>query len=251
MYTQIAGLEIYYQKTGKGKDLIMLHGWGGDVSTFWPVVDFLKGSFTLYLMDLPGFGRSQLPKKPFYVSNYSEVVAGLIENLKLNKPIILGHSVGGRIAIKLAATRPNLLSKLILESSAGILPKRDLIRFMIYPFAKFFHFGIPAFFGIKDKLRHIFYKKLESDYITAGPMQETLTNILKEDLTGDLRKIKPETLLIWGANDPTKEASLKNGKKMYRAILNARIEVFENTGHFPHLEQPALFVSFVKDFAEQ
>ena len=61
MYSRIKGLNIYFQKIGKGENLIMLHGWGQDVSTFWGIVVFLKDKYTVYLIDLPGFGRSDLP----------------------------------------------------------------------------------------------------------------------------------------------------------------------------------------------
>ncbi len=249
MYIKIDDQNIYYQKLGKGKNLILLHGWKQDVSTWYGVVDELKKDFTLWLIDLPGFGRSDIPKKVFRVSDYSEIIFQFIKKLNLKNPILLGHSVGGRIAIKLAAVHPELIDRLVLESSAGIQPKRDLIKYLIYPLVKMFHYFIPNIFNFKERLRYSFYKKLESDYLTAGSLKETLTNILKEDLMPDLSKIKVETLLIWGEKDPTKEASLRNGKLMYKLIPNSRIEVLEEIGHFPHLENPERFVYYVKDFS--
>lgn len=249
MYLIINNHNIYYQKIGKGKDLIMLHGWGNDVSSFWGVTDLLKDDFTLWLIDLPGFGRSDTPKTPFKMVDYANTIEEFIKSQKLNKPILLGHSLGGRTAIKLASHPEggNVVSKLVLEASAGIKPKRDVFKTLIYPLAKLSHF-IPNIFNLKERLRILFYKSLESDYVNAGKMKLTLKNILEEDLTPDLGKIKNETLLIWGEKDPTKEASLKNGKKMYKLIKNSRIEVMDNVGHFPHLEKPAEFARLVKDF---
>lgn len=248
MYTQVNGHNIYYQKIGKGKDLIMLHGWGQDVSTWWGIVDQLKNDFTLWLLDLPGFGRSDTPKKPFTVSDYAEIVGEFIRDNEIDKPILLGHSLGGRVAIKLACQpRVVKLNKLILESSAGIKPKQDFLKPLIYPLAKLSKL-IPNFFNLKEKIRVWFYKSLESDYINAGPLKKTLKNILEEDLTEDLPKIEVETLLIWGEKDPTKEASLKNAKKMYQLIENSRLEVLDNVDHFPHLENPGMFVYWVKEF---
>ncbi|MBI2022360.1 alpha/beta hydrolase [Candidatus Daviesbacteria bacterium] len=247
MYVSINNQNIYFQKLGKGPDLIMLHGWGNDVSSFWGISQILKENFTIYLIDLPGFGRSDPPKTAFNIVDYANIIKGFIESQNLKKPDLLGHSLGGRTAIKLASKNPDLLGKLILEASAGIKPKRDLYKTLIYPLAKLAKF-IPNIFSIKEKLRYIFYKSLESDYLKAGEMKQTLANILEEDLTEDLSKIKTETLLIWGEKDPTKEASLKNGKKMYQLIKNCRIEVLDNVGHFPHLEQPEKFVQLIKDF---
>src|SRR3989344_7528691 len=102
MYITLNDQNIYYQKIGQGKNLIMLHGWKQDVSTFHNVGDILKENFTVWLIDLPGFGRSESPKKAFTVSDYSKIIAEFIKEQKINKPHLLGHSVGGNIAIKFA-----------------------------------------------------------------------------------------------------------------------------------------------------
>lgn len=249
MYLQINDLNIYFQKTGRGKVLIMLHGWGQDVSTFWGIIEFLKDKYTVYLLDLPGFGKSDSPKNPLTTLDYAKIVKEFMSKQKINKPIILGHSFGGRIAIKLSSIYPKVIDKLILEDSAGIRSKMSFFRIIVYIPVKIFHYLIPNIFNLKDKTRYKFYKKLGLDYINAGILIDTFKNILNEDLSDDLRKIDVETLLIWGEKDSTGEASLKNGKKMYQLINNSRIEVFEGVGHFPHLEKPEKFAYYVKNFS--
>ncbi|MDO8429154.1 MAG: alpha/beta hydrolase [Candidatus Daviesbacteria bacterium] len=246
MYIAVNNQNVYFQKVGTGPDLIMLHGWGQDVSSFWGVLDGLKTDFTIWLIDLPGFGRSDLPQKPFTVSNYVSVINSFIEENKIKKPILLGHSLGGRIALKLAAHYPETIDKLILEDAAGIKPKQDSLKPIFYLLAKIFKV-FPDIFKLKTRLRHYFYSSLESDYLTAGEMKETLTKILAEDLTPDLSKIKTETLILWGEKD--RAVPLKDGKKMYQLIANSRLEVIDEIGHFPHLEKPNLFIHYVKDFA--
>ncbi|MCL4366619.1 alpha/beta hydrolase [Patescibacteria group bacterium] len=246
MYLTVNSQNIFYQKVGLGPNLIMLHGWSQDLSSFFSVVDLLKSDFTLWLIDLPGFGRSTLPQKPFTVADYAEIIAQLIAKEHLYKSHLLGHSLGGRIAIKIAANHPQLINKLILEDSAGIKPQQDLVKPLLFLGAKFFNLVIPNIFNFKNKMRQSFYQSLEADYLTAGAMKPTLKNILAEDLTNNLAKIKNETLIIWGEKD--RAVSLKDGKKMYQLIPNCRLEVFEETGHFPHLEKPELFAQFLKDF---
>lgn len=248
MYTTLLGQQLYYQKVGKGQNLILLHGWANDASSFWGVVEELKKDFTLYLIDLPGFGRSELPKRAFFVKDYADVIKEFISKGKIKDPIVLGHSVGGRIAIKLAAHNPNLLKKLVLEDAAGIRPKRDIPKFLFYIIAKIMKVIIPNIFHLREKIRTWFYKTLESDYLNVGPMKNTFTNILNEDLTPELSKIKAETLLIWGEKDPTLEASPGNGKLMYKLIPNSRIEFIENVGHHPHIENPTMFIYWVRNF---
>lgn len=246
MYITVNNQEIYYQKLGNGKDLIMLHGWKQDVSSFHNVAEELKKHFTLWLIDLPGFGRSENPKKPFTVSDYAEIIKEFIKLNKIIKPHLLGHSVGGNISIKLAAENGELINKLVLESSSGIRPNREIWKLIIYPLAKAFHYLIPNIFRIKDKIRHMVYWRLEADYINAGNLKSTLNNILNEDLFSLLPKIKNQTLLIWGEND--RQVKLIYGRKMYRKIPNSRLEVFEKTAHFPHIENLKLFLYFVIDF---
>lgn len=248
MYITINSQEIYYQKLGSGKDLIMLHGWKQDVSSFHNVAEELKKHFTLYLIDLPGFGRSENPKKPFTVSDYSEIIYQFIRKLKLKKPALLGHSHGGRVAIKLASIHPEILGKLILEDAAGIRPRKDLGAYAVYFFAKTFHFLMPNFFNLKNKLRRNFYKRLQSDYLDALDLKKTLINVINEDLSQDLPKIKNETLLIWGENDTNAESSLEFGKKMYTLIPNSKIVSLPDVGHFPHTENPQTFLYYVMDF---
>ncbi len=250
MYTDINNQNIYYQKLGEGKDLIMLHGWKQDVSSFHNVAQELKKHFTLWLIDLPGFGRSENPQKDFTIEDYADTVTQFIKKNKIQKPNLLGHSVGGRIGIVLANKYPEVIDKLVLEDSAGIRPKRDLVKFIIYPFAKLFKYLMPNILGIKNKLRHKFYKNFESDYLNAGKLKGTLTNILKEDLTNHLSKIKTRTLIIWGSDDPNQESSPRNARIMYRKIPFSKLEFIEGAGHFPHLTHPEKFLYYVVDFLE-
>lgn len=248
MYLDINGGKIYYQKVGKGRDLIILHGWKQDVSSFWEVSEKLKDSFKIWLIDLPGFGRSDESKQSFTILDYAKIIFGFISKNKIKNPILFGHSLGGNVSIKLAALHPKLIDKLILEDSSGIRPQNNPFKLLLYLLAKIFHYLIPNIFGIKDKIRHKLYQKLESDYFNAGNLKGTLINILNEDLTDDLPKIRCETLIIWGENDQV--VKLKYGKKMYQLISDSKIEIIENSGHFPHLENPERFVYYVKLFCE-
>ena len=153
MYITINRQVIYYQKVGKGKNLILLHGWGMDVSSFWQMVDFLKDNFTLWLIDLPGFGKSDLPKKTFTISDYAKIVAEFIKKNRIKKPALFGHSYGGKITIKLAVLYPNLIDKLILEASSGINPDKTILQTLIFPVAKLGHFLLPEIFCFSHHLQ--------------------------------------------------------------------------------------------------
>lgn len=247
MYCEVEGQNIYFQKVGKGRDLILIHGWGADVSNFWPIVGLLKDSFTLWLLDLPGFGRSDLPKKQFAISDFAKVIAEFIKKNNIKNPVVFGHSYGGKVSIKLASLYPNLINKLILEGASGITPQKSLFQILLFPIAKISHFLLPDLFNTKSKIRAKLYKKLESDYADAGQMKDIFVNTLKEDLTADLEKIQTETLLIWGEND--RAVPLTYGKRMYQLVRNSKLITLEDVGHFPHIKWPERVAYFVKDFS--
>ena len=247
MFHQYKGIQIYYQTTGNGKDLILLHGWKQDVSTWWGVVDLLKTDFKLWLIDLPGFGRSDTPKKPWNVSDYADAVGDFIKKQTIKKPILLGHSLGGNISIKIVAKYPNLISKLILEDTSGLRKKSTLKQSILFILAKLIKYSLPNIFNLKEILRVKFYASIGSDYLGAGDLKATFQNIVDEDLSSDAKKIITDTLIIWGEHD--REVPVTSGKKLYHLIKNSRIEIMEGVDHFPHLENPNLFTYYVKDFS--
>ncbi len=245
MYTTTNNQSIYYQKVGKGLNLVLLHGFGQDVSTWWGITDLLKDDFTLWLIDLPGFGRSENPKKPFSVKDYADIIQGFIKENKITNATVLGHSLGGRVAIKLASLHPYDLTRLVLEDTAGIRPDKNILQSLSLPAAKIIKYLMPDLFGLKTRLRHRVYRKLESDYLTALD-KPTFINVINEDLTSDMKKIKTETLVLWGEKDRT--VPLVNARRIYQIIGNSRLEIIDNVGHFPHLENPVIFAYWVKNF---
>lgn len=246
MYLTLSDQQIYYQKLGKGADLILLHGWKQDVSSFHNISEILKDHFTLWLIDLPGFGRSENPKRPFYVKDYAEIIEEFIKQNKLKNPNLLGHSLGGRVGIKLASQNPEILNKLVLESSAGIKHEHDLLRMASFALAKIFNVLIPDSLSLKKYLKHKFYKQVGSDYDDAKELKSTFVNIINEDLTPDLPKIKTQTLVIGGELDTA--VPPRDQKKMYRKIPDSKLEILDNIAHFPHLENPSKFLYYVTDF---
>ena len=238
-------MNLYFQKVGKGSDLIMLHGWGHDLSTWWGVVDFLKNDFTLWLIDLPGFGRSAIPEKTLTLDDCADEIAKFIKIKKIKKPVLLGHSFGGSVVIKLTSKYPHLISKLILEASAGIRPKPTIFNRLSFLISKIINF-FPNFLNAKNRLKNWFYKIIGSDYFTVGPLKKTYLKVIREDLTNDAKKIQQETLIIWGEDDKT--LPIARGKKLYQLIKNSRLEILENCGHAPHIKNPYLFTNYVKDF---
>ena len=123
----IGRLKIYYEVAGSGEPVLLLHGWANDVETLRPLMGMVKElGFRVYAVDLPGFGLSDMPEGSWGVDEYVNFVRKLLDELALNRVSIVGHSFGGRIAIKLAARDAQRINKMILVDSAGIKPDRSI-----------------------------------------------------------------------------------------------------------------------------
>lgn len=250
MTTKIAGLNIYFEVWGQGKELLMLHGWGGNGREFHPVKDSLAEKFKLIIPDLPGFGNSDIPKKPWTLTDYVIFIDKFLKDLKINNPDFLGHSFGGSILIKLATAYPRK-GKLILVDSAGIrkLTLKKAVGKMLVETGKLI-FNLPFLNYFYSSSRNLLYNIInEWDYVKAGNLKETFINVINENLALHLVKIKNPTLIVWGENDSV--TPLKDGRFLHRQIKNSHFAVIKNAGHLPFFDHPNQFCQIVTDFIKQ
>lgn len=252
MNITINNLNVHYIKEGKNSEqnVILLHGWGASIESFRPVIQNLASKCCVYAIDMPGFGSSQKPPVDYCVENYSEIVYKFIEELKLENVILVGHSFGGRVIIKLVGKLGYKPKKIILVDSAGIKPKRKM-RFYVKVFTfKVIKKVLRIFLG-KDRATKLINKyrgKVGSaDYKAADDvMKEVFKNVVQEDLTQYLENIKVPTLLVWGENDT--ETPLSDGKKMESLIENSGLVVLKNAGHFSYLNNLSEFLLIINNF---
>ena len=112
MKIKIKGIFVNYIQYGNGKDILLLHGWGQNIAMMKPIGDSLCSKYRITILDFPGFGESDEPDVAWTIGDYADLIKELINNLKIEKPIIMGHSFGGRVAIKYSSDNP--IEKLIL-----------------------------------------------------------------------------------------------------------------------------------------
>jgi pimeloyl-ACP methyl ester carboxylesterase len=233
---QVDGLTVRSQVGGQGPQVLLLHGWGGAIESFAPVLDELHRSYQVAAFDLPGFGKSSLPPSTWGSADYAHLTLKVMERLKLDRPHLIGHSFGGQVSIHLAATAPERVGKLVLVCSAGIRMRPALpIRLKRTAARLGKWMGVHGGW-IGEKLRAEVYRRVRSrDYADAGPLRPTLVRVINEDLTPLLPLIRSPTLLVWGAHD--RDVPLSAAQVMARQIPNTRLVVFENSGHFAYLDQ--------------
>lgn len=222
-----------------------MHGWRSNKEIWQQVISQLATcNLQLISLDLPGFGASPAPKKAWSMGDYAQTMKEFIEKLELKNVIVVGHSFGGRIGIKLASHYPELVKKLILVDSAGFAmasKKKNLMAAaakVVKPFFK------PKFM---QGLRRQIYKTIGAeDYVATPELQKTFVKVTSEDLTEDMKKINTPTLLVWGEND--KETPVEFGQRMHLEIRDSNLEIIPNAGHFSFLDKPEEFVKILVNF---
>lgn len=248
MKIDIDGLEINYIDEGNGKEVLLLHGWGGSIQTMIPIFNIIKDKFRVLIVDLPGFGQSDIPKKPWNSYDYAESIYKLIKKLNLKDLIIFGHSHGGRISIILSS-KYNIASKLILIDSAGIIPKRTAkyyIKVYWFKLLKKIYLLLPA--KNKQEKLNRFYKKYGSrDYRDSdGIMRQTMVKVINDNLSEQLPLIKVPTLLIWGEND--EDTPIYMGKYMEEKIPDSGLVLLKGAGHYSYVDNYDQFRAVINVF---
>ncbi len=258
MIFEHGGQSLYYERQGAGKPLLVLHGWGGRIESWLPVIRDFSALREVVALDFPGSGRSPEPGEPWSVTEYMELTAALIRQLDMAGVDILAHSFGARVAILLAATHPELAGKLVLTGAAGLVPERTgkkRARTTLYKALKGAAESAPvrAILGearvgaIREALVQHFGSR---DYRALTPgMRGTFNRVIRQDLRPCLPKIQSPALLIWGAKDT--ETPLWMGRVMEKEIPDAGLIVFEDAGHFAYLDRYPEFRAIVMKFLEE
>ena len=174
-------VDVNYIQYGKGKDVILLHGWGQNIEMMKFIGARLE-NFRVTIIDFPGFGDSTEPPFPWTVGDYTDLLYKLIKELKIKKPIIMGHSFGGRVAIKYASMYD--VEKLVLFASPfndnddQLRTKTKILKGLK---------RLPGMNKIGEFMKNFIGS---SDYKKASPtMRQVLVNAINEDLSNDAKKI--------------------------------------------------------------
>jgi len=246
---EVGGLRTFCRVAGEGPPVLLLHGWAGEGASLHPLTAHLAQRYRTIAPDLPGFGGTALPPGDWGVPEYADWTSQLLTKLGVPRAVFLGHSFGGRIAIYLAATRPELVERLILVDSAGIRPERTARQETAALASKAGRAasGVPVIGGIAERLRGRWHRAIGAeDYASAGPLQGTFVKIVNQDLRDLLPRIAVPTLLLWGANDDA--TPVEDGRLMEQLIPDARLIVFPAAGHFSYLERTAESCAAIDQF---
>ncbi|WP_242848715.1 alpha/beta fold hydrolase [Neofamilia massiliensis] len=250
MEKTIKDLKINYLDQGDFDNIaVFLHGWGASKETMVPIANLIKDRYRVVLIDLPGFGMSEEPKEVLNSYDYADYILDLIESLNITKASFFGHSFGGKISSIIAANHPEKVDKLILIDSAGLIPKRGIS----YYFKVYSYKAIKKFYKLlpiknkEEKLENFKKSRGSDDYQnSSGIMRKIMVTVVNENIAEDLKKIKADTLLIWGEDDDATPLYL--GKKFEQLIHKSGLVVLKNAGHFSYIDDYGTFSAVINSY---
>ena len=249
------GLEIAYERTGKGPPLVFVHGAGEDSRVWRPQLSALADEFTLVAWDEPGAGRSSDVPTDFQLSDYANCLAALIEAIALGPANVAGISWGGTLAQELYRHHPELVATLILVDTyagwKGSLPEEE-----VHARVKSLHRMLAAPDEFDPTLPGLFAADPPPEFVplleemAADVRPESLRTALLVMAEADQRDLLPRiivpTLLIWGEEDVRSPLSVAH--QFEQAIPKARLVVIAGAGHVSNLERPEEFNDAVREF---
>jgi pimeloyl-ACP methyl ester carboxylesterase len=228
---------------------------GGSWKDWSAILPAFAATHRVMAIDFPGFGDSGKPEVKYSIEWLTDVVEKFLQEQKMEGPIVIGHSMGGLVALNLAARPDSRVKKLIITDPVGIMgPEtrwesfegflRDEFRAMVDSFIK----------DQKPKTARDFFESVPKNPFTGNPLLpmtpsvQMTASIIDFDIHPKLSSIRQPTLILWGAKDPV--APPQDAPWLQKEIRHSTLVMVPNCGHSPMLEQPALFNQEVGKFLQ-
>jgi pimeloyl-ACP methyl ester carboxylesterase len=263
----LPGAEVNYAEIGKGPAVLLVHGIGGCWRNWLENLPHLARTHRAIALDLPGFGHSPMPDWPISMPAYGRLIRDFCEKLGIDRLAgLVGHSMGGLISTEAVVEQPARVERLVLAAAAGLsfshhqrvrkhgalLAFEAVVRPLARPFDTWLarpHGREVAFGALVRKpnqlRRELLWETIEPSLRAPG-FAPAIRAIAAYDGSDRADQIAVPTLVVWGRNDqivPVRDAD------RYRArIADARVEIFERTGHMLQFERPARFNALLDDF---
>jgi pimeloyl-ACP methyl ester carboxylesterase len=265
------GHELVFRRFGEGSAVLLVHGIAGSFETWDPVLPALGGGCDVIAPDLLGHGRSAKPRGDYSLGAHATVLRDLLRALEIDSATVVGHSMGGGIAMQFAYQFPERCERLVLVGSGGLgpevtallkaatLPGADLVlslatsdrmqRFVGSVLGPFRKMGL----SIRPSIAHI-AQHLASLEDRDARKAFILTARSVLDLHGQRIDARDRlhlaeqlpTMIIWGGRD--KLIPVAHAEHAHELVTGSRLEIFEEAGHFPHQDEPERFARVLLHF---
>jgi pimeloyl-ACP methyl ester carboxylesterase len=266
-FMKVDGMEIHTEHAGTGTPVILIHGYTSTLYTWRFNQPELAKNFSVWSLDLPGFGYSDKPKDFDYtLSGYADFVVKFMDAAGIKKAVLVGNSMGGGVAMETYLKYPDRVEKLVLIDSMGYPEKEGFILFtlMKYPVIGEVLMSFNYRWVIKDSLMSGIY--YNNKFVT-DDVVDSYYNVYKtpngrkaplwvgrriddaKDLNTDkIKTIKIPTLVIWGEEDTLIPVS--HAEYFKRDIQGSEVRIIPEAGHLPHEEHADVVNALITDFVK-
>lgn len=268
--TTVHGRSVAYAEAGSGPVLLLIHGMAGNFENWRAVIEPLARAHTVIAPDLPGHGESAPGGGDYSLGSLAAGLRDLLLALGHDRATLVGHSLGGGIAMQFTYQFPEMVERLVLVSSGGLGPEVSLIlRAAALPGADLF---IAATAGLGQRAGSVLGRGLAavgmrpsadvaevargyaslSEPERRGAFLATLRSVVgtggQRVAAGDRLYLADALplLIVWGSRDPI--IPVHHGEDAHKALSGSRLEVFDGVGHLPQLEAPGRFIAVLERF---
>jgi len=265
IYEPIFGGATYIYEAGKdhSKSIILVHGIGDEAASIWiKLMKMLAQSYHVVAFDLPGFGKSDIQNVLYSPDKYSKFIKWIKDSKTTGPVIILGHSLGGALALHFAATYPDLVESLIIIDAVGILHRAAYSKDFLHikeneNWPWLINKSLEKPFRFVNKLTGKTIEKMESEdssiqintilnneflrmvFLGGKPSAIAGLAVSDFDFSELIEKVTAPTLIIWGENDSI--APIRTAKILTAKLKRTHLEIIQQTGHAPMVESPKIF----------
>ncbi len=258
----INNIRLYYETHGEGPPLLLVAGLASDSQSWIPVLNSLKTHFKVIIFDNRGVGRTAPSDIPLNVHQMTDDCIALIKHLGLTGVNLLGHSMGGFIAMDCAIRYPEYIDRLILAGTAPLNSERNNLLFSDWAsgfesgmdpemwFRNIFYWVFSKRFFKDDKaLKEAIQFELSYPYPQSkAAFRNQVKAIADFNCSQDLSRIKSKTLVLFGDEDllfPEKDC-----RKLLEIISNSEFTVISDAAHSIHMDNPAAFTERILEFLQ-
>jgi pimeloyl-ACP methyl ester carboxylesterase len=246
--------DIFIDDTGKGYPLVLVHGYLGSSEMWCYQRDYLSNFCRVISPALPGFGESYKAQSLDSIHEMAKFIISIIDEKKIDKFNLLGHSMGGMIVQEIAKLEGDRINKLICfaTGSLGEIPGRfepiDETRKKLKDEGTEVSFSrVPKKWFVKgDKDKNYYLCKNAVQNVSSKTADNALKAMKNWSGRDDLKNIKNETLIVWGNKDIS--YNFDQIDTLNKNIKNSKLEIFEGCSHNVHLEETEKFNDLIKKF---
>lgn len=248
---------VHYEVAGRGRPVILLHGWLGSWDHWADTMIHLESRFRGYALDFWGFGDSGKHRNSFHISDFVALVDQFMERLGIESAPIIGHSMGGTVALSLALTKPNRVKQVVIVGSPIIgdslaiwlqMAGQPWLASLLWKFPILLQLFLRLYSPwvthkpkkwLKMIVRDVSATTLESFFSSIRSLHHT-------DLTSRLADISVPTLGIYGMSDVIVDP--RQAKLLSQHVAKSHVTLLPGSGHFPMLDEPDVFNQRILDF---